>query len=187
MYFLFKKHTNKKQKKLKKKREKQKKPKKKRREKMWLLWIVSVEDLTWCHIVCEFALWTYVIESWISPGCSYEFKVVYVLQREKYTLSRMKMIYNLNFALLISLYNVFNEISWFYQDFNSENLCLNLYSVHATRILGLSLEIMLSRLKWRMKHLFNSEGYSLMSAQVVLYVFFESQIHQCFLRCASWV
>ena len=36
------------------------------------------------------------------------------------------------------------EIPWFYQDFKSENLCfLNLYSVHAARILGLSLEVML--------------------------------------------
>ena len=36
-------------------------------------------------IVCEFALLcvilTYLIESWISPGCSYEFNVVY-MQRE---------------------------------------------------------------------------------------------------------
>ena len=37
------------------------------------------------------------------------------------------------------------EIQWFYQDFKSENLCfLNLYSVHAARILDLSLEIMLT-------------------------------------------
>ena len=35
-------------------------------------------------IVCEFALCTltYVTESWISFGCSYEFNVVYV-QRQK--------------------------------------------------------------------------------------------------------
>ena len=40
------------------------------------------------------------------------------------------------------------EILWFYQDFKSENLCfLNLYPVHAVRILGLLLEIMLSILK----------------------------------------
>ena len=37
------------------------------------------------------------------------------------------------------------EIPCFYQDFESENLCsLSLHSVHAARILGQSLEIMLS-------------------------------------------
>ena len=37
------------------------------------------------------------------------------------------------------------EIPWFYQDFKSKNLCfLNLCSVHATRILSLSLEVTLS-------------------------------------------
>ena len=46
------------------------------------------------------------------------------------------------------IYNVYImlycEIPWFHQDFKSENLCfLNLYSVHAARILGLSLEVML--------------------------------------------
>ena len=40
------------------------------------------------------------------------------------------------------------EIPWFYQDSKSGNLSfLNLYSVHAARLLGLSLEIMLSPLK----------------------------------------
>ena len=37
------------------------------------------------------------------------------------------------------------EFPWFYQDIKSENLCfLKLYSVHAAKILDLSLEIMLS-------------------------------------------
>ena len=37
------------------------------------------------------------------------------------------------------------EIPWFYQDFKSENLCSsNLYSVHAARILNLSLEVILN-------------------------------------------
>ena len=37
------------------------------------------------------------------------------------------------------------EIPWFYQDFKSENMSfLNLYSVHAARILDLSPEVMLS-------------------------------------------
>ena len=47
------------------------------------------------------------------------------------------------------IYNVYvlfyYKIPWFYQDFKNENRCfLNLYSVHAARILDLSLEIMLS-------------------------------------------
>ena len=47
------------------------------------------------------------------------------------------------------IYNVYvmfyYEIPWFYQDFKNENLrFLNLYSVHAARILDLSLELMLS-------------------------------------------
>ena len=37
------------------------------------------------------------------------------------------------------------EILWLYQDFKHENLCfLNLYSVHAARILDPSLKILLS-------------------------------------------
>ena len=53
-----------------------------------------------------------------------------------------------NFFLqfLCNVYVMFYyEIPWFHQDFNGENLrFLNLYSVHAARILDLSLEIMLS-------------------------------------------
>ena len=45
-----------------------------------------MENLTeYDYIVCEFALCTfltYLIETWISPGYAYEFKVVYV-QPEK--------------------------------------------------------------------------------------------------------
>ena len=64
---------------------------------------ISVEDLTgYDDIVCEFALCTFnlLIESLISPGCSYELNVVYVKeitafvilqQHMKYTLSRTKV------------------------------------------------------------------------------------------------
>ena len=49
----------------------------------------------------------------------------------------------------------------------SENLCfLNLYSVHAARILGPSLEIMLSPPKWATKHSCNSKGFFFMPEQV---------------------
>ena len=42
----------------------------------------------------------------------------------------------------------YHEILWFYQDFKSEKLCfLNLYLVHAAKILDLSLEVMLSPAK----------------------------------------
>ena len=58
---------------------------------------------------------------------------------------------------------LYHEIRWFYQDFKSENLCfLNLFSVHAERILDLSLEVMLSPPKWVTKHLYNSKGFSFM-------------------------
>ena len=68
-------------------------------------------------------------------------------------------------------YNVsvvlYYKILWFYQDFKSANLCfLNLYSVHAARILDLPLEVMLSSPKWEMKHLYNSKGFSFMPEQV---------------------
>lgn len=51
---------------------------------MLLLWIVFVENLTGNlnDIVCELALYIYVTESWISPGCSQEFNKVHV-QRKK--------------------------------------------------------------------------------------------------------
>ena len=54
--------------------------------------------------------------------------------------------------IIFDNYHVYNiyvmfcyEIPWLYQDLKSENLCfLNLYSVHASRIQNLTLEIMLS-------------------------------------------
>ena len=57
------------------------------------------------------------------------------------------IIYILQFSY--NVYVMFHyEIPWFYKDFKIENLCfLNLHSIHAARILGLSVEIMLSHLK----------------------------------------
>ena len=43
---------------------------------------------------------------------------------------------------------------------------LNLYSVHAARILDLSPELMLSPPKWGTKHISNSKGFSFMLKQV---------------------
>ena len=61
----------------------------------------------------------------------------------KYRLTKTKkkiIVHILQFS-----YNVY--VTWLYQDFKSENLWfLNLFAVHAARILGLSLE-MLSPLK----------------------------------------
>ena len=69
------------------------------------------------------------------------------------------------------------EIQWFYQDLKGENLCfLNLYSVHAARILDLSLE-MLSPLKSGMKRLYNSKGFSLCRSRHNISIF-RSQTHQ---------
>ena len=69
------------------------------------------------------------------------------------------------------IYNVYvmfyYEIPWFYQIFKSENLYfLNLYPVHAAKILNLSLEVMLNPLKWWTKHLYNSKGFSFMPRQI---------------------
>ena len=69
------------------------------------------------------------------------------------------------------VYNVYvmfyHEILWFYQGFQSENLCfLDLFSVHSARILNPKLEIMLSPPKWGTKNLYNSKDFSFMSEQV---------------------
>ena len=84
--------------KLKKKREKQNKSKLKRRNKMLFMWAVSVKNLTEYHdIVWESALCTltYMIESWISPGCSYcnegNHSISYTIKTYEYTLSRGKI------------------------------------------------------------------------------------------------
>ena len=74
MYFLLKKHTQT-HKHTYKQKEKETKAEKR----------ISVENLTgYDDIVCEFVLYTFnlAMESWISPGCSYEINVVYV-QRVK--------------------------------------------------------------------------------------------------------
>ena len=66
------------------------------------------------------------------------------------------------------------KIPWFYQYFKNENLYfLNSYSVHAARILDLSLEIMLSPPKRGMKHFYNSKGFSFNRYNLL---FFRSQI-----------
>ena len=53
--------------------------------------------------------------------------------------SQKNIFHNSHIYVYVRLYY---KIPWFYQDFNSENLSfLNLYSVHAARILDLSLEV----------------------------------------------
>ena len=53
-----------------------------------------------------------------------------------------------------------DEISWFYQDFKSENLfILNLHSVHTAKILSMSPEITLSPPEEGIKDLYNSKGF----------------------------
>ena len=63
------------------KEEKRKTKETKEGKELLLLWTVSEESLILiANLLC--VLLTYVIESWISPGCSYEFNEVYV-QQEK--------------------------------------------------------------------------------------------------------
>ena len=57
------------------------------------------------------------------------------------------------------------KIPWFYQDFRSKCF-LNLYSVHAARVLDLLLKTMLSPTKRGTKHLYNSNGFSFMQEEV---------------------
>ena len=50
-------------------------------------------------IVCEFAVCalTYLIEAWISPGCSYEFNLVYVKREQSQYLLYYNNIFNTHF------------------------------------------------------------------------------------------
>ena len=71
---------------------------------------------------------------------TYSFKILF--QHENITI--ISKIVNLRKKYFTILYNVyvmfFEEIQWFYQDFKNENLYfLNVYFVHAARILDLSL------------------------------------------------
>ena len=46
-----------------------------------------MENLQGYNLVCEFALCTFnLIESWVSPGCSYEFDAAYVQQEKSHYL-----------------------------------------------------------------------------------------------------
>ena len=57
-------------------------------------------------------------------------------------------------SILMYVYAVFYyQIQWLYQDFKSENLCFLNRSIHAARILDLSLEIMQCPPKRGTKHL----------------------------------
>ena len=81
-----------------------------------------------------------------------------------------------------TVYNVYvmfyYEILWFYQDFKIENLnFLNLYSVHAARVLELLIEVMLSAPRRRTNHLDNSNGFSFNARAVTVFLYFRSQIH----------
>ena len=78
---------------------KKKKKKKNRQKPKEIKWEkkISVENLTGyeandCYLLC--VLLTYLIESWISPGCYIEFNIVYV-QREKYSICFTTAIYEL--------------------------------------------------------------------------------------------
>ena len=77
----------------------------------------------------------------------YSFKILVSEQKYKNNLKNLE--YEKNIFYSSHIYNVYvifyQEIPWFYQGFQSENLCFsNLYSAHAARILDLLLEAMLS-------------------------------------------
>ena len=57
---------------------------------------------------------------------------------------------------------------------------LNLCLAHEAKILYLSLEIMLSPLKWGTKQLCNYKGFSFMPEQVQCFYLLRSQAHECF-------
>ena len=77
-----------------------------------------------------------------------------------------------------------HKIPWFYQDFKSKILCfLNLYSVHAVRILELSLEIMLNSSKWVTKHLDKSKIFSFMPELVKYFDFLDVNFINVFKMC----
>ena len=63
---------------IKKQEDKNQKKLKKKREYPWRIWRDTV--ISFANMLRVFL--TYLVESWISPGCSYEYNVVYV-QREK--------------------------------------------------------------------------------------------------------
>ena len=68
---------------------------------------------------------------------TYYFKI-FVLERKKKKKTQKSWISKKILQLSCNVYVMFyNEFSWFYQHFKSENLCLlNLYSVPSARILG---------------------------------------------------
>ena len=69
------------------------------------------------------------------------------------------------------------ETNRFYLDFKGENLL----SVHAARILDLSLDIMLSPPIWGTKHFYNQlYNLFLYAGTGIIFLFFRSQIHRCF-------
>ena len=74
---------------------------------------------------------------------TYSFKIL--ISERKYKNKSQKLSISKRTFTIIIYIMFYYKIPWFCQDFKSENLWfLNLYSVHAARILDLSLEIMLS-------------------------------------------
>ena len=106
----------------------------------------------------------------------------------KYSLSKTKKIKIIVYILQFS-HNVY--VTFDLVILKGKICFLNLFSVHAARILGLSLE-MLSPLKWGTKHLYNSKDYSFISEQVLCFYFLEaksiySPIHQDVMAgCKFW-
>ena len=118
-------------------------------------------------------------------GITYSFKILVSEGKNKNNLKNLKKKKKKKLQFSCTIYVIFySEIWWFYQDFKNENLCfLNLYSVHTAKIQDLSLEIMLSPPKGRVKDLYNSKGFSFILEQVSYFYFLKAKFIKFFKMC----
>ena len=128
----------------------------------FLRWPVLKNICKWLLLQDFILIWS--IKSNLAFAQTYSIKIIVSENAKLVNLKKKKKKKVLAYYVYLMFYY---EILWFDQDFKSENLCfLNLYSVHAARILDLSLEIISSPSKWRMEHLYNCKGFFFMLQQV---------------------
>ena len=118
-------------------------------------------------------------------GITYSFKILVSEGKNKNNLKNLNKKKKKKLQFSCTIYVIFySEIWWFYQDFENENLSfLNLYSVHTAKIQDLSLEIMLSPPKGRVKDLYNSKGFSFILEQVSYFYFLKAKFIKFFKMC----
>ena len=104
-------------------------------------------------------------QSGFCTTCS--FKVLVLEQKYKNNLknraSQKNIFYNSHICVYVMSYY---EIPWFTKILKVKICFLNLYSVHATKILDLSSGSILGLPKWETKHLYNTKGFSFIPEQV---------------------